>query len=123
MSKTHTLASAMAAVGLAMMLPGPGQAREQQPDQPTKPDVASPDGVLEGASVMLKVDGMSCPFCAYGLEKRLKELPAVDAVQIRVGDGVVQIRTKDGQSLADDALNGAVEKAGFTLREIHRVDH
>ena len=66
---------------------------------------------------------MACPFCAYGLEKRLKEVPAVDAVLILVSDGLVQIRLKEGQSLHDDALGAAVERAGFTLTEIQRITH
>ena len=121
MSTTRRLASAMAAAGLALAVPGLVQAQSQ--DDPGSHDTraTSPDGVLQGASLILKVDGMSCPFCAYGLEKRLKELDAVDAVRIRVGDGQVQIRTHDGATLEDEALNGAVEKAGFTLRQIHRV--
>lgn len=82
-----------------------------------------PDSLLGGASVTLKVDGMSCPFCAYGLEKRLREIPAVDTLIVRVSDGMVQIRVKEGQQLPDAELRDAVKRAGFTLREIHRVEN
>ena len=77
--------------------------------------------MLEGASVTLKVDGMVCPFCAYGLEKRLRDLPALDETLIQVSDGLVQIRVKEGEQLTDEAIEDAVERAGFSLREIHRI--
>ena len=82
----------------------------------------APSEVLTGASVRLKVDGMVCPFCAYGLEKRLEEIASIDAVLIRISDGLVQIRTKEGQELTDEALTDAVRKSGFSLREIERVE-
>lgn len=64
---------------------------------------------------------MTCPFCAYGLEKKLGELKSVDELIIRVSDGVVLIRLKEGMTLADDDLSRAVERAGFSLREVERV--
>ena len=77
---------------------------------------------LEGATVRLRVDGMTCPFCAYGLEKKLGELESVDELIIRVSDGVVLIRLKEGTALSDDDLSRAVERAGFSLREVEPVE-
>ncbi len=51
-------------------------------------EVLAPSEVLTGASVRLKVDGMVCPFGAYGLEKRLEEIASIDAVLIRISDGL-----------------------------------
>jgi copper chaperone CopZ len=79
------------------------------------------DSLLSRASVALRVDGMSCPFCAFGLEKRLRELSAVDTLVVRVSDGLVLIRTKEGQELSDRDLEDAVARAGFSLREIRPV--
>jgi mercuric ion binding protein len=78
------------------------------------------DSLLAGATVTLRVDGMSCPFCAYGLEKRLTALDAVDSVVVRVSDGLVQIREEDGQVLTEEILEKTVADAGFSLREIVR---
>ena len=66
---------------------------------------------------------MVCPFCAYGLEKRLLKLAAVDSLIVRISDGLVQIREKDGQKLTEEEVRKEVEKAGFTLREMKRVDY
>lgn len=101
----------------ALAVPAVGIA--QAPDQRGK--AQQPDMPLSGTDVVLKVDGMSCSFCAYGLEKRLNEIEAIDTLVIRVSDGLVHIRFKDGQTVEDEALREAVHEAGFTLRQIERI--
>lgn len=70
--------------------------------------------------VVLQVDGLSCPFCAYGLEKKLTKLEAVDQVEINVKEGRVIVTLKEGTSVSDDAVKKAVKDAGFTVRKIDR---
>ncbi len=108
----------VATIGAMALLPG--VARAQVADVATD-DVVATDSLLSGVTVQLRVDGMVCPFCAYGLEKRLRDLPAIDSVLVRVSDGVVQIREKDGQRLTEEELRREVERAGFTLREVQRI--
>ncbi len=84
--------------------------------------VVANDAILDGVTVHLIVDGMVCPFCAYGLEKRLGKLAGVDSVSIRISDGLVQIREKEGALLTQAILKREVERAGFTLREMKRLD-
>jgi mercuric ion binding protein len=114
------LTTAAAAAGVLAATPASvaGQVAEGE-EQPQ--GIEATDAVLEGASMTLHVDGMVCPFCAYGLEKRLMELSALDETLIQVSDGLVQIRVKDGEQLTDEAVEDAVKRAGFTLREIHRI--
>ncbi len=121
MSNRSNLATGVAALGVAFGFPGAMQG-QQPSEEPTTLEVLAPSEVLAGASVRLKVDGMVCPFCAYGLEKRLEEIASIDAVLIRISDGLVQIRTKEDQELTDEALTDAVRKSGFSLREIERVE-
>jgi len=121
MSSKRNLAAGIAALGVAFGVPGAIQG-QQRSQEPTAQEVLAPSDVLAGASVRLKVNGMVCPFCAYGLEKRLGEIASVDAVLIRISDGLVQIRTKEDQELTDEVLEDAVKKSGFTLTEIERLD-
>ena len=121
MSSKRNLAAGVAALGVAFGVPGAIQG-QQRSQEPTVQEVLAPSDVLAGASVRLKVNGMVCPFCAYGLEKRLGEIASVDAVLIRISDGLVQIRTKEDQELTDEVLEDAVKKSGFTLTEIERLD-
>ena len=103
----------------AMTVAAPAAA--QTPDSPSgDPAAVLPESLLAGATVTLRVDGMSCPFCAYGLEKHLTALDAVDSVVVRISDGLVQIREVDGKVLSDEILKKTVSDAGFSLREIAR---
>ena len=121
MSSKRTLVAGVAALGVAFGFPGAMQG-QQRSEEPTTQEVLAPSEVLTGASVRLKVDGMVCPFCAYGLEKRLQEIASIDAVLIRISDGLVQIRTKENQELTDAALEDAVKKSGFSLTGIERLE-
>ena len=121
MSNKRNLAVGVAALGVAFGFPGAVHGQERS-EEPTTQELLAPSEVLTGASVRLKVDGMVCPFCAYGLEKRLEEIASIDAVLIRISDGLVQIRTMEDQELTDEALTDAVKKSGFSLTEIERLD-
>ena len=121
MSSKGNLAAGVVALGVAFGFPGAMQG-QQRSEEPTSQEVLAPSEVLTGASVRLKVNGMICPFCAYGLEKRLEEIASIDAVLIRISDGLVQIRTKEDQELTDEVLADAVKKSGFSLIEIERLD-
>ena len=121
MSSKRNLAAGVAALGVAFGLPGAVQG-QQRSEEPTAQEVLAPSEVLTGATVRLKVNGMVCPFCAYGLEKRLQEIARIDAVLIRISDVLVQIRTKEDQELTDEVLADVVKKSGFSLIEIERLD-
>lgn len=121
MKKMTDVLIGLTAIGVAAVVPAAAQAQTESPSG-TDQHVAGVDSILGGATVTLKVDGMTCPFCAYGLERRLRRLSAVDSVVVRVSDGLVQIREKDGQALPDETLQREVEKAGFSLREIARTE-
>lgn len=118
MTRTKDLVAGLAAMGAMVVLPAAARGQTQDPRHP---ESVAPDSILAGATVQLTVDGMSCPFCAYGLEKRLRSLPAVDSLAVRVGDGLVQIREKDGHRLTDEELRREVARAGFTLRDVRRI--
>ncbi len=63
--------------------------------------------------IKIEVKGLSCPFCAYGLEKRLRELPAVQSVDILLKEGVAILKFPKKQQPSEQALRTAIEKAGF----------
>ena len=119
MRRSKDIVIALTTAGAVVALSG---AVEAQAQEQTGPETVAPDSLFPGATIMLRVDGMSCPFCAYGLERRLQKVAAIDSVLIRVGDGLVQIRVKDGAELTDETLHEAVRRAGFSLREIRRVE-
>ena len=68
--------------------------------------------------IVVRVDGASCPFCAFGLEKRLGRLDGVLDVKMELKAGKAMVTLKEGATVSEDALRQAVKEAGFTAKEI-----
>jgi len=73
---------------------------------------------VNSQQVIIQVDGLSCPFCAYGLEKHLKKIQGVQSVQIDMQSGKATVAFKSKTKIDDATLTEAVRKAGFTARKI-----
>ena len=58
-------------------------------------------------SLTVKVDGLACPFCAYGLEKKLKKVEGVEQLNIDINIGEVVLNVASGTRLA--AASGTEE--------------
>lgn len=69
----------------------------------------------------LYVDGLSCPFCAYGIEKKLGALEGVQSIETHIKDGTVIVTMKDGVTLDETSAKQAVKEAGFSLRKLEQV--
>ena len=78
------------------------------------------------------VDGLQCPFCAFGVERELIRIEGVDRIEVNLDEGVIIISMADDASLdetsldqaiasAEKAVRRAVDNAGFTLRGFERV--
>ena len=83
-------------------------------------------------TLTVTVDGLACPFCAYGLEKKLKRVEGVDSLKIDVDAGEAVINISPGTRLVapsgeEKGVSGglvmqvqeAVEEAGFTPRALY----
>ncbi len=83
--------------------------------------ILSPPAVqAQVEQVNLRVDGLACPFCAYGLEKKVSKLEGykTDSYKVRINEGVVSFGWRNDEPLDLDAVEKAVDKAGFTLRGV-----
>lgn len=69
---------------------------------------------------LLRVDGLACPYCAYGIEKKIKALDGVakESVEIRLNDGVVAFVASTDRPIDEATLKQLVNDAGFTLRSL-----
>lgn len=65
----------------------------------------------------LYVDGLACPFCAYGVEKQVGGLDNVKSVEILIDEGTVVVTMASGKTLDEADAKRAVSDAGFTLRK------
>ncbi len=73
--------------------------------------------------ISIKVEGLYCPFCAYGIEKQLKKLKGFKKVEINLKHGVAELHVKPGMSITDQAIQQAVEDAGFDSATIERTQN
>ena len=70
----------------------------------------------DGAQYNLGVDGVACPYCAYGVEKRLLKIESVAQVEVDIGASLVRVTLADNATLSEERAREAVEEAGFTLK-------
>lgn len=63
----------------------------------------------------LQVDGLACPFCAYGIEKKLNDTDGVESLDIRINEGVVLVTVREGADFDEARAKRIMEEAGFTL--------
>lgn len=73
---------------------------------------------------MVQVDGLGCPFCAYGLEKKFKEFKGIKNVKIDIETGDFSFKYPAEKALTMNAVIQQVDKAGYTpiSSKIERAD-
>ena len=67
---------------------------------------------VESATVL--VEGMSCPFCAFGVEKRLNKVQGVGSIEVNMDAGSASLGASEGESIDFSSIPEAIRKAGFT---------
>ncbi len=70
--------------------------------------------------IKIEVEGLSCPFCAYGLEKKLKKLDNIKNMEIDFKKGIVFLTIQNSKKISDEQLKQAVINSGFTPKKIIR---
>lgn len=72
----------------------------------------------------IQVDGLGCPFCAYGLEKKFKEFKGIKKVAIDIETGDFSFQYPAEKALTMEDITKQVEKAGYTpiTSKITRAD-
>ncbi len=78
--------------------------------------ISIPLASAEILSITISVDGLACPFCAYGVEKKLKRVKGVGSIDIKMQKGTVTMTAKQGQSIDFAEVPGAIKDAGFSMR-------
>ena len=69
----------------------------------------------DGNQYALGVDGLACPFCAYGIEKRLSAIEEVEKVEIDIAKGQAVVTMREDSTLSEKQARQAIKEAGFTL--------
>jgi mercuric ion binding protein len=74
-----------------------------------------------GTQYVVRVDGLACPYCAYGIEKKLKEIEGVENIDIDLDKGLVTVDTHEGVELTEPQLEQLFKDAGFTYRSMSKL--
>jgi len=74
--------------------------------------------LAQSNEIKIRVDGLSCPFCAYGLEKKLNDLDGVESINIDFEEGLVVLQVTDPGNISEEEIRTKIEEAGFTPKEI-----
>lgn len=74
------------------------------------------------ATIEMNVNGLVCAFCAQGIAKKLRRLPATADVVVSLEQRLVAVVLKDGQEISDVDLRKALTDAGYTVTSIQRTE-
>jgi mercuric ion binding protein len=77
--------------------------------------------VQDVRTITVTVLGMSCPFCAYGLQKKLLRLDKTEKIEVKLKEGLAVLTLKEGISdIPDEEIEKLVDEAGFEAAKIER---
>jgi copper chaperone CopZ len=69
----------------------------------------------------IDINGMTCPFCVYNLERELGQLSEVKQVLISLRSSKALLTLKEGAHINSDSLREVVLEAGFTPGKVRDV--
>jgi len=74
---------------------------------------------------LVQVDGLNCPFCAYGIEKQLEKLDGVENAETELALGQIAVEVDDGVTLSEETVRDIIRDAGFTFKSMtqHKEQH
>ena len=68
----------------------------------------------------LYVDGLACPFCAYGVEKHVGGLDNVTSVEILINEGIVAVTMASGKTLDEANAKQGDKRLRIHVTQIRR---
>lgn len=77
-----------------------------------------PSVSAEVVRMSVRIDGLACPFCVYGIEKKLGGVPGVREVHVDLETGLARLSVVEGEAPSPSEVERAIERAGFTPREV-----
>jgi len=73
-----------------------------------------------GVRYVMRVDGLACAFCAYGVEKKLQAIEGVERVEVDLDRGLVVVDAREGVVLTGEQMRRLMREAGFSFRSLRR---
>ncbi len=69
----------------------------------------------------LRVNGLACPYCAYGIEKTFEKTGKTATIEVQIASGLVVLHMKPGRTFTPKRLKQLVANAGFTLKGVQEA--
>lgn len=70
----------------------------------------------------IRADGLACPYCAFGIEKKFMKISGVSKFDIDLQKGLVFVNGDKGLTLKDDQLKTLFNDSGFTFRSFKKIE-
>jgi len=80
-----------------------------------------PTAFAAGTHYEMRVDGLACPFCAYGIEKKLKAIDGTSKINVDLDKGLVSVDTAEGKELSEENMKKLFHDSGFTYRGMQKT--
>ena len=80
--------------------------------------VMSTAAFAAGTQYQMRVDGLACPYCAYGIEKKLNKIDGVEKIDVDLNKGLVVVDVAEGVTLSEEQMTQLFKDAGFTYRSM-----
>ena len=74
-----------------------------------------------GTRYDMRVDGLACPFCAYGVEKKLKAIEGTSDIHVDLDKGLVSVTVSEGKELTEEQMKKLFTDSGFTYRSMKKT--
>ncbi len=71
-----------------------------------------------GQHYEMRVDGLACPFCAYGIEKKFKAMEGTEKIDVDLDKGLVSVDVAEGTKFTDEQMKKLFGDSGFTYRSM-----
>lgn len=81
-------------------------------------DTAAPEP--EARQIEITILGMSCPFCAYGVQQKLQRLDGVVELEVVLETGLATLTLEEDADISNELLQETVKNAGFEVAKIVR---
>jgi len=75
-----------------------------------------PMNLIAGTHYEMRVDGLACPYCAFGIEKKLKAIEGTKNIDVDLDKGLVKVDLPDGKKLNEQQMVKLFNDSGFTFR-------
>lgn len=69
----------------------------------------------------VRVDGLACPYCAYGIEKKLVNTIGVTSVEFDIVNGLVLVKTEKNVTMSHDKMKQLINESGFTMKSMEET--